>query len=324
MPSDRYVPHLVAGSRTAGHVRAVGSQGCNWLSRVRRHFLRFAVISLGLMLIEPGSTLAQPNQARPADASGVIDAWTPGTGVFNEGASPGTSVDPVTGVAHSAIPIVLPAARGDAQPVLTLVYSSNAGAQTAGVGWGLDIPSIERRPLIAPGAFFNRLTARQFDMRTADRYTFGGRPIVPLCAVVNGACGVFPNETMRAWAEGWTYYRAQVEGSFARIFRSPNDGNTWVVEQKNGVTMEFGDPMTEPKASGGTESVEFEVSCAPDCSSHFPRRWNLVRQYDTQRARTPGALGNVVNLVLYFWVRSAAGVHYIWARCSTHPPQEVI
>jgi hypothetical protein len=49
MPSDRCVSHLVAGRRTAGHVRAVGSQGCNWLSRVRRHYLRFAVISLGLI-----------------------------------------------------------------------------------------------------------------------------------------------------------------------------------------------------------------------------------------------------------------------------------
>ena len=285
-----------------------------------RRLLALVLICLDLVLISAGWASAQQGQSDRKDAEGIIDTWTPGTGIFNESASPTTSVDPVSGVAHSTIPIALPQARGAAQPVLNLVYSSNAGTRTAGVGWGLDIPAIELKPLLPPGAYFNPAVAGELknpqkhpNILTSARYTFGGRPIIALCVVGNEMCTAMPNETMPAWAEGWTYFRAQLEGTFSRIFRSPNNGDTWVVEQKNGVTMEFGKPITEPDAGQG--SVEGNISPPVPCVScevPIPWRWNLVRQYDTQRAGSAGALGKPVNLIVYQWSEAVGvGFHYL-------------
>jgi RHS repeat-associated protein len=212
--------------------------------------------------------------AAEGDGSGLVIPSQPGLGVFNEGYLPQADVDPSKGVAHAVVPLTLLPARGAAQPLLRLVYSSDAGTGMAGVGWGFDPPSIERKPLSNPG------------VNLGDRYTFAGQPIVPICQVQQG-CSRSPSEQMPLWAQNWTYYRTQVEGAFARIFRSPN-GFTWRVELKSGVTMEFGQPLIAPDA--GPSAIDGAI------------RWNLVRQFDTQGTlNLGGVVGGPVNLVVYRW-----------------------
>jgi virulence plasmid B protein len=78
----------------------------------------------------------------------IVSPNSAGTGIFAEGYSlPGVSVEPSTGAAASVIPFLLIPVRGAAQPSLTLVYNSAAGMRSAGMGWGLAVPSIERKNL---------------------------------------------------------------------------------------------------------------------------------------------------------------------------------
>jgi hypothetical protein len=127
---------------------------------------RSACLAAGvcIFLLSTSAAWAQHDKTSASDASKVVDPWTPGTGIFNEGSSPTTTVDPSTGVLHTVIPFSLLPARGAAQPSLNLVYSSDAGTRTAGVGWGLDLPAIERKPLSSPGRYF--AAAASFDPKT--------------------------------------------------------------------------------------------------------------------------------------------------------------
>src|SRR5215475_5493082 len=80
-----------------------------------------------------GSTYAADVATPPALPGGEM-------GVFNEG---NASVDVATGLLRAAIPFQLLKARGPVQPQLTLSYSSAKKPGEAGMGWGLDLPSIE-------------------------------------------------------------------------------------------------------------------------------------------------------------------------------------
>ena len=239
-----------------------------------------------------------------ADDPVVVPSSTAGTGVFNEGYVPTVTVDPASGVAHVAFPFSLPAARGAAQPSLSLIYSSDAGTRTAGAGWGLDLPVIERRPLSNPASGLG------------DRYAISGAAIVQICTVhiaLSPQCNAAPKENMPGWADGWNYYRNQVEGNFARIFHSP-DGKTWRVELKNGVTMEFGAPWSDiPYPSGVSPAIDGD-------SSYGNFRWDLIRQFDTQAAnsqppgrRGPPHPGARTNVITYEWglLSGHLGLHYL-------------
>lgn len=63
------------------------------------------------------------------------------------GALASASVERSSGALRASLPVTLPAARGGAQPGLAVTYSSAAGIREAGVGWGLDLPVIERKNL---------------------------------------------------------------------------------------------------------------------------------------------------------------------------------
>jgi hypothetical protein len=61
------------------------------------------------------------------------------------------SADEATGGASYHYPIALPPARGLGDVGLAITYSSGSGDREAGYGWGLNLPTIERRrPVIAP------------------------------------------------------------------------------------------------------------------------------------------------------------------------------
>src|SRR6185437_9208172 len=100
------------------------------------------------------------------------------------------AVQPSTGVFHASLPIETPAARGGPQPSVGIHYSSAAGIREAGIGWGLELPSIERS-----GAFGGPPTYVDPEPTPSNvypywqiapealnaRFTFNGEPLVPIC-----------------------------------------------------------------------------------------------------------------------------------------------
>jgi hypothetical protein len=86
----------------------------------------------------------------------VGPAFTESSAPVFAGALEMATVEPSSGVFRSSLPIDVPAARGGAQPGLGLTYSSAAGIREAGMGWGLNLPVIERRgPFGGPPDYYS-------------------------------------------------------------------------------------------------------------------------------------------------------------------------
>src|SRR5262249_17892722 len=120
-----------------------------------------------------------------------------------------------------------------------------------------------------------------------DRFAFAGMELVPICTVTSGTCAVAqPGEVMPSWSNGWQYFRARSEGTFLRMFWSP-DHRTWRAQSKDGVNLELGVPLDGTSYEGALERN-------PDAPGQI-FGWHLVRQYDTQ----VGAGGQPVNTVQY-------------------------
>src|SRR4051812_493680 len=85
----------------------------------------------------------------PQPGAGDSTGGVPESGGQTSGAilaSP--TVDPATGILHSSIPIQVPAARGAAEPGLSIGYSAEGGDGYLGYGWDLNVgaPTIVRNP----------------------------------------------------------------------------------------------------------------------------------------------------------------------------------
>jgi hypothetical protein len=180
----------------------------------------FAAVLMGACLLSGVRTPAQQLGVMN-DATGLGISPTGGPAVNANVAL--ASVDAVTGAGVATLPILLPAARGTAQPSLALQYNSQRGIREAGIGWSFEMPAIERKPLwgspqypTSPGA---------------ERFEFSGRPLIFICNIDgNGVCqnGFKGGEENRPWARGWAYFRLQTEGLFSRFYLSA-DGKTWRV-----------------------------------------------------------------------------------------------
>ena len=245
-----------------------------------------------------------------ADKSGVTSktiSVPKGAGTI-KGMEESFSAQLSTGIATFSVPFALPAARGGAQPSLGLSYSSSGGFGLAGVGWQVGVPFIARQTDRGVPGYQDEASYHA----NQDRFVFnGGQELVPICVVSGGACGgALANEVMPAWAEGWQYFRARVEGSFLRFFWSP-DHLTWRVQDKSGVSMELGVPLD---GSGNQDALEQN----PDKPTEI-YRWCLVRQYDTYGDPNP-ASGNPapVNVVRYQYFQNG-GTAYLSDIFATPP-----
>ena len=207
-----------------------------------------------------------------------------------------------TGVVTFSVAISLPAARGQAQPSLALSYSSGGGHGLAGVGWDIGVPFIARQTDRGTPGYQDPAPGGGWTPQQ-DRFIFnGGQELVPICLVAgNGSCvGAQPNELMPTWAAGWQYFRPRVEGSFFRVFWSP-DHQTWRVQSKSGVTMELGLPLACVTDSTTANALESD----PNTPGNI-YRWNIACEYDAQVESNPpaGASPRPVNVVAYRYTQS--------------------
>ncbi|MFW5740487.1 MAG: SpvB/TcaC N-terminal domain-containing protein, partial [Myxococcota bacterium] len=188
-----------------------------------------------------------------------------------EGMGESFSAQPSTGIATFSIPIGMPKARGGVQPSLSLVYSSAGGNGVAGAGWDIGVPFIARET--------DRGLPR-YDDRPAwhegqDRFVFnGGQELVPICDVPTNCAGKLLEdgngnvEELPAWASGWQYFRARVDGSHVRFFWNAAT-QVWRVQDRAGTLMELGD--VDADGNG--------IETHPDNAARV-FRWNVKRQLD--------------------------------------------
>jgi RHS repeat-associated protein len=192
-------------------------------------------------------------------------------------------VDPSTGIMRAAYPFDLETPRGKVKFSLGLDYSSAAGVGYAGYGWSLRTEEIHR---IHPSGHLGAPTYSTpgDSPEPWDRFSFGDEQLVPICITLptaRTACTLPAGESLPSWATGgWQYYRLENEGAFARFFLSP-DRHTWVVEYKDGLTLQLGAPLESATDYSG---IDF------DGKSIY--RWNIVRRLDE--------LGGT-NEVVYQW-----------------------
>ncbi len=218
-----------------------------------------------------------------------------------------------TGIATFNVPIALPAARGTAQPSLSLSYSSGAGHGVAGIGWSIGVPFIARQTDRGIPKYKDPQEAGPWHPEQ-DRFVFnGGQELVPICQVgAAGECpGALPDEAMPDWGAAWQYFRPRVEGSFQRFFWSP-DHRTWRVQDKSGVTMELGVALD---GAGDPQALEVDPRNALRIY-----RWNLSREFDAhvEAKPPPGAKARPVNIVAFRYA-TIGGESYVTDIYDTPP-----
>ncbi len=275
------------------------------LARLRRSVATPLVTVVTFVLGSVPIPARAQTAALPGAGSSPANGGAPVFGFPEQGAQQATgalelaNVDLATGLARSSLPFALPAARGTAQPALSLTYSSVSGQREAGVGWGLSLPAIERHndsgpPLYRDPAVGGRLNGAN-DGTGEDHFTFEGRALVPICQVLgsdsNETSSCPADETMPSWAAGWHYFRLEADSSFQRFFWSP-DHQTWAVQQKDGTTLELGTPMDDPSNHDGNDIDPNPQACW-GCVAPATFRWRLVRQFDS--------MGADINVVYYVW-----------------------
>jgi RHS repeat-associated protein len=202
-----------------------------------------------------------------------------------------------TGIATYNVPIGLPKARGTVQPSLLLSYSSSGGFGMAGHGWNIGSSVIARKTDHGMPRFDDRASWHA----NQDRFTFGGSELVPICIVAAGNCtGTVTGEVMPAWAEGWQYFRNEVESGYYRYFWSP-DHRTWRVQAKDGSNLEFGVPLD---GSGYDVALENNPSNPREIV-----RWHLVRQYDSHGVVNQPGVVTPYNVVVYRYFKDGNVVY---------------
>jgi len=281
------------------------------------------------MLVMAGALL----RAQTDNIGGDVSASFPEAGAQAlTGALAGASVETSSGVFRATLNFSMPLARGVSQPGLALTYSSAAGVRDAGVGWGLPLPTIERKASQGPP----RLKDDLLDLN-ADQLLFNGERIVAICEVgaalkgcgpmLAGPTGSNTDDPLPTWAVGGTrYYRLEVD-NHARLFWMPSR-STWRVQYPGGEILEFGQPtvakigfsVLDPDASIDYDEL---LSSLPQPAIRktvvvmkAPFRWNLVARYTE-------APGGTNNLVVYRWAKlGATGRGYLTDVYYTPPVVE--
>ncbi len=142
-------------------------------------------------------------------------------------------VNPSNGTASFSMPLPLSPNRNGFTPALSIGYNSGAGNSILGIGWGLDLPSIQRKT--------DKRLPRYFDGGAEeDTFMLGGAEDLVPCLKQESENWVVDEETI----EGYRVrrYRPRIEGLFARIERLEHAayGMYWRVTTRENITTIFG------------------------------------------------------------------------------------
>jgi RHS repeat-associated protein len=145
------------------------------------------------------------------------------------------SVNPVNGTAGLEIGLPLTPGRGGFTPALSLSYNSGSGNSEFGLGWGLSLPSIQRKT--------DKKLPRYNDAGESDVFLLAGAEDLVPELDENG------NRPAIASADyNIVRYRPRIEGLFARIeLIKEKDGTAcwWRVTTKDNITTYYGlDPAS--------------------------------------------------------------------------------
>jgi len=166
-------------------------------------------------------TSVRPSFAEWAD---VIDEFIPTVNI-----SPQLDNASFSGAASESIPIVVPPGRNGIEPKLTLAYNSYSKNGWVGVGWGLEMGSIQRS--------------------TKNGVNYSSSDYV---ASINGSSSelVYRGD----WNDGSGYfYGAKIEGAFTKYCcKNGSDGWYWVATTKDGTKYYYGETTAsrQTNASG--------------------------------------------------------------------------
>ncbi|WP_423740205.1 SpvB/TcaC N-terminal domain-containing protein [Flavobacterium columnare] len=145
-------------------------------------------------------------------------------------ASPAVGITPITpptanpnGSTSTNFPIEIPKGRTGMQPSLALQYSSEAGHSWTGLGWAINLPSVDIE---------TRWGAPRYDAsKETESYTLAGEALLP-------------NAHREAWTDRQTnkQFYPRKEGAFQKITRKGNNPTNyyWIVTDKSGTTTYYG------------------------------------------------------------------------------------
>ncbi|MBC7535214.1 MAG: insecticidal toxin complex protein, partial [Ferruginibacter sp.] len=196
------------------------------------------------------SALSQLSQERATESNAIKipQISLPKGGGALKGIDEKFQVNASNGTASFSVSLPLSASRAGFQPSLQLSYNSGVGNSLFGIGWGVDIPSIQRR--------IDRKLPRYKDEEESDVFLFSGaEDLVPVLDANNkikkADIGNF--ETVS--------YNPRIEGLFAKIERvnKKNDLDFfWKVTTKDNVVTFFGTDATNRIANPADKNKIFK------------------------------------------------------------------
>ena len=164
------------------------------------------------------ASLALAPSAAFAQAAGVSDervTLPDGPGSIG-GVGANVSVNPAMGAMSHSVGIEVPQGWPGLTPQLTLGYSSSSGTGLLGIGWSMDMPSIERATL-------HRLP----EYKASDEFVAGGGDLLVKSGDVKGV----------------PMYRSRIEGGFARyqwVGAADGKAGYWKEETPDGLVSYYG------------------------------------------------------------------------------------
>lgn len=138
---------------------------------------------------------------------------------FNTNALQNVNPSLFTGALTYSVPVAVPAGRRGIQPNVALTYSSQSGNGILGMGWSLDLGSIERS---------TKNGVPKYNLQDTFIFRSGG-------------------STAELVNIGGNEYRAKIEEAFMKF---TFNGSNWVVKDKSGITYYFGQATSSQQNSG--------------------------------------------------------------------------
>lgn len=193
----------------------------------------------GVTVVEGGSSDEEAQKLKAQESSVtskavMASATTSGTSTTQIPTlnSLSVSVQPFSGSASLPIAINLPSGRAGIQPSVALVYSSGLPESFTGVGWNLDMGSVQRSTKKGPPKY-----------NSTDTFVL----------MQNGSSGNL------VWDSTVSRYRSDIEGAFAKITSSGSGAaQTWLMTDKKGTKYFFGQSAASRQSDPADTAKIFE------------------------------------------------------------------